>query len=277
MSIEAKLGNLTPLPGYLLYPDSKDKAEAYDKLPSDQAKFDEGGKWWSMYDLMDYFHSGIMPEHSKSNYFEFEIDFTSPHLKVASISDPNMVQELNSTMTTGLQSLASNVQNLISKLQVEASNKTLDISTGALLTNRRGGTTKRKLKRGGDGELAGQPPAAGLGTADQITALLSPANLEIECLKDIFRVKLNTWDRIFITNAKKNALPLSSILNLPKEENIIDQVKAATGATGATAATAATAAPAAGGAKTRRRKHANRRKTNKHKTNKHKTNRRRHK
>ena len=265
MSVEAKLGNLTPLPGYLLYPDSKDKAEAYDKLPSDQARFDEGGKWWSMYDLMDYFHSGIMPEHSKTNYFEFEIDFTSPHLKVSSITDPNMVQELNSTMTNGLQSLASNVQNLISKLQVEASNKTLDISTGALLTNRRGGA-KRKFKRGGDGEplpLAGQPPAAALGTADQITALLSPANLEIECLKDIFRVKLNTWDRIFITNGKKDKLPLHSALNMPQdhEENLIDQVRAATGATGATGATA----PAVGGTKTRRRK---RKHIKNHKTNK---------
>lgn len=243
MSIEAKLANLTPLPGNYLYPKDNAKAEAYDKLPSDEAKFKEGGKWWSMYDLMKYFHSGLLPEHSDANYFNFEIDFTSPHMKVAAVTDPNMVQELNSTMTTGLQTLASNVQNLISQLQVEANNATVGLTTSALTRPRIGGKGKGKGKgkRGGEGEVP-MAAAPAISTADKIKNLLSAENLEVECLKDIYRVKLNTWDRIFVTNGKKNNLGLSDTLNLTDEGALKTQVEAAIAA----------AAPAAGGARTRK-------------------------
>lgn len=252
MSSDAKLANLTPLPGKLLYPDDKEKASAYDNLPTDEAKFKEGGKWWSMYDLMKEFHNGILPEHSDANYFEFEIDFTSPHLKVAAVTDPNMLQEVNSTMTNGLQSLSSNIQNLISKLQMEANTALVSQTTSALARPQRGGSKgKGRNKRGG--QLPEAPaaapapalaPAAALAapaaTADQLTKLVSAESLEAECLKDIFRVKLNTWDRIFITNAKPNTLKAAASLNLPKESAIRDQVIAA--------------AQAQGGARTRKMK-----------------------
>ena len=242
MSIEAKLANLTPLPGNYLYPKDNAKAEAYDKLPSDEAKFKEGGKWWSMYDLMKYFHSGLLPEHSDANYFNFEIDFTSPHMKVAAVTDPNMVQELNSTMTTGLQTLASNVQNLISQLQVEANSAMVGLTTSAL-ARPRGGSKGKKNRRGGEGEVPpmAAAPAPAISTADKIKNLLSAENLEVECLKDIYRVKLNTWDRIFITNGKKNSLGLSDTLALTDEGALKTQVEAAIAA-----------APAAGGARTRK-------------------------
>ena len=257
MSVEAKLANLTPLPGDYLYPKDKAKAEAYDKLPSDEAKFKEGGKWWSMYDLMKYFHSGLLPEHSDANYFNFEIDFTSPHMKVAAVTDPNMVQELNSTMTTGLQTLASNVQNLISQLQVEANSAMVGLTTSAL-ASKRGGSKGKKNRRGGEGgevppmALAAAPapmaaaPAPMVSTADKIKNLLSAENLEVECLKDIYRVKLNTWDRIFVTNGKKNSLGLSDTLALTDVGALKTQVEAAI------AASAAAAPALIGGARTRK-------------------------
>ena len=247
---EPKITNLTPLPGNLLYPDNSTMADEYDKLPENVRLNERDGKHWSMYQLMKYFHSGILPEHSDSNYFEFEIDFTSPHLRIATIDDPNMVQEVHSTMTIGLQSLASKIQGLIGKLQVESSTNALQISQNAL--NRpRGG--KKKQRGGVEGDLAPAaavfPPAAAppLDTAGQLTALLNPSSLEAECLQDLFRVKLNTWDRIFITNGKKNSLPLSNILNLTKESTVVEQIKNAAAAPAAAAA--APAAAAAGGGK----------------------------
>ncbi len=237
---EPKISNLTPLPGNLLYPDDTKMAEEYDKLPENVRLNERDGKHWSMYQLMKFFHSGILPEHSDANYFEFEIDFTSPHLRISSIDDPNMVQELHSTMTTGLQSLASKIQGLIGKLQVESSTKALEISQNAINSRRVGGKKNKRGGAEGDPPLAAPappaapaplaapaPPAAPLDTAAQLTALLSPSGLEAECLQDLFRVKLNTWDRIFITNGKKNNLPLSSVLNLPKESKLVEEVKAA--------------------------------------------------
>ncbi len=257
---EPKISNLTPLPGYLLYPDNPTMADEYDKLPENVRLNERDGKHWSMYQLMKYFHSGMLPEHSDSNYFEFEIDFTSPHLRISSIDDPNMVQEVHSTMTIGLQSLASKIQGLIGKLQVESSTNALKISQDALNSGRRGGKNKKIKQHGGvDGDpalapapaAAGFPPAAAppLDTAGQLTALLSPSGLESECLQDLFRVKLNTWDRIFITNGKKNNLPLSTVLNLPKESAVVEQVKAA-----AAAAPAAAAAGVGGGKRYKTRK-----------------------
>jgi hypothetical protein len=224
---EAKLANLTPLPGKLLFPEDSDMAKAYDALPSDAERFAQGGKWWSMYDIMKHFHSGILPEHGDSNYFEFEIDFTSPHLKVVAITDPNLLQEVNSTMTLGLQSLASKVQGLIGQLQVEASQKAMEITQAAL--NKPRGGARKKNKKGGDTPLGmpGQPPAAPAaptGAVEQLTTLLNPNNLEAECLKDLFRIKLDTLTRIFITNAKDGRLPLASALNKPKQSAIEQQV-----------------------------------------------------
>lgn len=258
---EPKISNLTPLPGNLLYPDDSKLAEEYDKLPENVRLNERDGKHWSMYQLMKYFHAGILPEHSDANYFEFEIDFTSPHLRISSIDDPNLVQEVHSTMTTGLQSLASKIQGLIGKLQVESSTNALKISQEAMNRPTRGGN--RKKIRGGDTPLAAPAlpaapapaaapalpalPAAPLDTAAQLTALLSPTGLEAECLQDLFRVKLNTWDRIFITNGKKNNLPLSSVLNLPQESKLVEQVKAA--AANNLAAGPGAAAPGAGGGK----------------------------
>ena len=243
---QAKLANLTPLPGELLYATNTDMAKAYNAKP-DEEKFKEGGKWWSMYDLMKEFHSGILPEHGASNYLEFEIDFTSPHLKVASITDPNMVQEVNSTMTIGLQSLSSKIQALLAKLQMEANIAATTASTLGALRPRTGGKGRGKSKKWGGDETAAGPAAAGpaaaigapvVSAAEEINKLLSPVNLETECLKDLFRVKVNSWDRIFVTNAKKNNFPLKSVLNLVDPATVAEQVKIAAAAAAAEESTA---------------------------------------
>ena len=138
---EPRLSNLTPLPGKYLFPKDNNAASEYDKLP-DAEKFAKGGKWWSMYDLMQEFHSGIMTEQNDSNFFEFEIDFTSPHLRISTITDPNLSQEVNNTMTSGLQNLATKIQGLISKLQLEANASSQKNILDAMNRPSRGGKKK---------------------------------------------------------------------------------------------------------------------------------------
>ena len=225
--IEPKLSNLTPLPGKLRYPNDSDKAKAYDALPTDQDRLNDDGKWWSMYQIMKHFHSGIVPEHNDSNYFDFEIDFTSSHLRVAGIDDPNMVSEVNSTMTNGLQSLSSKIQSLLAQIQVEAANKAMAASTAGILARPTGGRNKKKQRGGFDPMNPGAAAAAApVTTAQQLTDLVAPINLEKECFRDLFRIKLNTWDRIFILSAKDGKLPLASALALVKPEDVADKVKA---------------------------------------------------
>jgi hypothetical protein len=244
---DSRLGPLTPLPSDYLYPGKDDASEKlrkeYDALPDDTARLNKGGKWWNMYDLMKYFHSGIMPELSDVNYINYEIDFTAPELKRAASADPALANEVNSSMTPGLQALSSKIQTLISQQQLAASKAALETTTSAITRPRSGG--KRKGKTGGanppgaaaaadagvppgvispPAAVIAAPPAAGVAPAaapvapvqETVDSLISVANLEAECLRDLFRVKLNSNNRIFITDAsKKVPLPFKTALNLP--------------------------------------------------------------
>jgi hypothetical protein len=201
-----KLGPLTPLPGEYIYPNSDDKSKenlAKYNAMSDDDKLANGGKWWSMFDLMKFFHSGFLPEHSDTNFINFEIDFTSPELKRAEVTDPTLKQEVYSSMTPGLQELSSKLLRLIAEMKVAATTNVAAAQSQGLGIGRRGGSKKNRKLKGGEGET--------------IDMLLDPMKLEEECLKDLFRIKLNSRNRIFITDSKPGKLALVDILNLPRD------------------------------------------------------------
>jgi len=217
-----RLGPLVPLPSDYLYPDndelSSKKREEYEKLPDDSARVAKGGKWWSMFDLMKYYHSGILPEHSDTNFINFEIDFTAPELTRANFTDPNLKNEIVNSMTPGLQALSGKLTRLISDMKVSATTNVAAASTSGLLRRGFGAdgpqgpqggkkSKKNKTKKGGEGET--------------IEQLIDPMKLEEECLRDLFRIKLNSRNRIFVTDSKKGTLPLSSTLNLPNAASAI--------------------------------------------------------
>jgi hypothetical protein len=215
-----RLGPLTPLPGEYLYPDSDDaskkRLETYNAL-SDADKLNRGGKWWSMFDLMKYFHSGILPEHGDTNFINFEIDFTSPELKRAESTDPTLKQEVMSSMTPGLQELSSKLLKQIADMKVAAT------------TNVAAATSQGLMGRMGMGQQPQAPVQGGSkkkktkgGAIETIEDLLNPMKLEEECLKDLFRIKLNSRNRIFITDSKKGSLALVETLHLPKAADIPD-------------------------------------------------------
>ena len=37
-------------------------------------------KWWSMHDIMKFYHSGLIPKENDANFFPYKIDLTAPEL-----------------------------------------------------------------------------------------------------------------------------------------------------------------------------------------------------
>jgi hypothetical protein len=223
-----RLGELTPLPPDYLYPNDENSRKIYEKLTIPD-QLNSGGKWWSMYDLMKYFHSGFLPEEGDSNYIRYEIDLTAPELKNAMSTDPNLKSTVDTSMMTGLTKLSGQLLGQVAKAkQMATESVAAATSSGLGLSVRRGG--KRKSWRGGDdtmqqgmmmqpgmmqqGMMQPEDPSA------EIAKLLKPENLEQECLNDVFQILFNSRNRIFITDSKPGSLALVSTLGIPPQPPI---------------------------------------------------------
>ena len=267
MALQQRLSSdLTPLPADYVFPDDTASQEIYEKMsPAD--RLNNGGKWWSMYDLMKFFHSGFLPENGETNFIRYEIDLTAPELTASKSTDPNLSTEVNTNMLNGLNKLSSQIVTKLAEVKNQATNAAAAAATSGLGLAARipqgpgGGGKSKKNKWGGDDPLpppygapsppppyGAPPPPPGYGApppptdpGSQITALVSAENLEKECLSDLFSILFNSRNRIFITDSKPGSLGLVSTLNIPKHPSLTAPV--------------AVPVPVIGGLRRRRRLH----------------------
>ena len=246
MALQQRLSSdLTPLPADYVFPDDTASQEIYEKMsPSD--RLNNGGKWWSMYDLMKFFHSGFLPENGETNFIRYEIDLTAPELTASKSTDPNLSTEVNTNMLNGLNKLSSPIVTKLAEVKNQATNAAAAAATSGLGLAARipqgpgGGGKNKKKKWGGDDTqpppygapsppppYGAPPPPPGYGApppptdpGSQITALVSAENLEKECLNDLFSILFNSRNRIFITDSKPGTLGLVSTLNIPKHPSL---------------------------------------------------------
>ena len=52
-------------------------------------------KWWSLHDIMKYYHNGIIPKENEANIFAFKIDLTAPELLQNKYRDQDLVNGFN--------------------------------------------------------------------------------------------------------------------------------------------------------------------------------------
>ena len=251
MALQQRLSSdLTPLPADYVFPDDKESQEKYEKMsPAD--RLNNGGKWWSMYDLMKFFHSGFLPENGETNFIRYEIDLTAPELAASKSTDPNLPNEVNTNMLNGLNKLSSEIVSKLAEVKNQATNAAAAAATSGLGLAARipqgpgGGGNYKKNKKGGEPPYGAPPPYGtppppygappppygapppGYGApppptdpGSQITALVSAENLEKECLNDLFSILFNSRNRIFITDSKPGSLGLVSTLNIPKHPSL---------------------------------------------------------
>lgn len=166
---------------------SAEEQKYYDTLKDKPVELEKRFKWWSMHDLMEYYHSGLMTKENKSNMFSYKIDLTGPELEINSARNPQLISNLNTAMGN-----LSKVTGEISKAFVDQQ------STSA--KSLQDSTLSAAMKRGGKKSKSNKKNTNKRGGAVDIATLFSGDRLKTECLNDLVLDTFNSRDRIFIVD-----------------------------------------------------------------------------
>ena len=214
---------------------SKDEQVVYDSVPEADRKLRY--KWWSMHDIMSYYHSGFIPLENNANIFAFRIDLTSPELIQNKYRDTGLgtgletaMMNLNDVTNAIAQTITSTREKLIMQQQETTLNATM----------RRGG--KGKKQKGGIYELK---PAI-TDPAFSPSEAFSAQKLKNECMNDLEKDIFNSRNRIFVVDGKLPMYTPPALDALQAQEKQLEEELARN---------ANVPAPAAGGRRKRRTTH----------------------
>jgi len=179
---------------------SKDEQIVFDMVPEAERKIRY--KWWSMHDIMKYYHSGFIPLENDANIFAFRIDLTAPELTQNKYRDNGLGSSLDSAMMN-----LNNVTNAIAQVFTDTKSKliTQQQETTMNATMRRGGRKGKKGSRKIKGGDSFQVNPNLNDPAFSITEAFSSQKLKNECLNDLEKDIFNSRNRIFVVDGK---LPL---------------------------------------------------------------------
>ena len=216
---------------------SKDEQVVYDSVPEADRKLRY--KWWSMHDIMSYYHSGFIPLENNANIFAFRIDLTSPELIQNKYRDTGLgtgletaMMNLNDVTNAIAQTITSTREKLIMQQQETTLNATM----------RRGG--KGKKQKGGIYELK---PAI-TDPAFSPSEAFSAQKLKNECMNDLEKDIFNSRNRIFVVDGKLPMYTPPALDALQAQEKQLEEELARN-------ANVPAPAPAAGGRRKRRTTH----------------------
>ena len=168
---------------------SEQEQKLYEQFKGNAPELEKRFKWWSMHDLMKYFHSGLMTKENDANMFSFQIDLTAPELEANAARNPQLLSSLNTAMSN-LSVITNEISADFSALQSETSNKLTQTVLDA--TSRKSGGNWKKSKKGG---------------APNFAEKFSADRLKKECLNDLKTDTFGSRDRIFVVDG---LLPLAS-------------------------------------------------------------------
>ena len=164
-------------------------------------------KWWSMYDIMKFYGSGLIPKANAANFFPFKIDLTAPGLLQNKYRDADLVNGFNVAMNK-LTNVSAAITDYYNKAQSKWTTETQKATLSAATSH--GGSKKEKNKKshkntsksnkkGGDSE-------AGI-TVDitkPINEIFSSDALKNQCTQALFDDVFHSRNRIFLVD---NQLP----------------------------------------------------------------------
>ena len=173
---------------------SKDEQAVYDMVPEAERKIRY--KWWSMHDLMKYYHNGLLTLENDANIFAFRIDLTAPELTQNKFRDSG----LGTGLDTAMMSL-NDVTNAISQVITGTREKliTQQQETTMNATMRRGGKKKgKKTQKGGVFDIV----PSFIDPAFTPSEAFSAKKLKNECMNDLEKDIFNSRNRIFVVDGK---------------------------------------------------------------------------
>jgi hypothetical protein len=238
-------GTVTPktIPREVL---SENEQVIYDSLTP--AERDVQYKWWSMHDILNYYHAkSLFTIENEANFFNFKIDLTKPELTDMKYRDPNLVMGFTQTMDN-LNDVTTAIANRFITEKAKFAQQQQD-STMNALSNRRGG--KKRKQKGG---------IFNVDPNEDISLAFSKEKLREECMVDLNKDTFTSRNRIFVVDSLP--LPLYTPPTLEVLKQTMEQTKAELAAQPGALMPGA-AAPAAGGRGRRTRKS---KKGRKHKT-----------
>ena len=189
---------------------SKDEQTVYDSLTP--AERDIQYKWWSMHDILKYYHSGFITLENDANFFNFKIDLTKAELADMKYRDPQLVAGLNQSMDN-LADVTTAIANRFIAEKAKFAQQQQD-STMRALTPRQQGGKKRKQK---GGIFAVDPN-------EDISLAFSKDKLREECMNDLFKDTFTSRNRIFLVDSLP--LPLYTAQTADALKQAMDQTKA---------------------------------------------------
>ena len=243
-------------------PEQKMFDEIKEKNPEEHA---QRYKWWSMYDIMKFYGSGLIPKANAANFFPFKIDLTAPGLLQNKYRDADLVNGFNVAMNklTNVSAAITDYYNKAqSKWTTETQKATLSAATSHGGKNNK--ITKKSIKKGGvgDGGIL-------VDITKPINEIFSSDALKNQCTQALYDDVFHSRNRIFLVD---NQLPTYTQPTYEQLRGNADKLaaekaalKAAPAAPAAPAAAAA-AAPAAGGGKKKRKHKTQKKKVKKNKS-----------
>ena len=223
-------------------------------------------KWWSMYDIMKFYGSGLIPKANAANFFPFKIDLTAPGLLQNKYRDADLVNGFEVAMTK-LNEVSNSIADYYNQANANWSKQTTEVALSRPAT--RGGKYKKRNqhsdktkknnknknnKKGGDAVTF--PPIV-VNINKKINEIFSGEVLKSQCTQALYGDVFHSRNRIFLVD---NQLPTYTQATYEQLRANADKLKAdKIAAKSAPAALAPAAAPAAapaqlGGRKQKTRK-----------------------
>jgi len=233
-------------------------------------------KWWSMYDIMKFYGSGLIPKVNAANFFPFKIDLTAPELLQNKYRDPDLVNGFEVAMSK-LNELSSSIADYYNQAQAKWTKETAAVTLSAA-TSKGGKRNISKPKTKKKGKKGGNSPTFVVDVNKKINEVFSASVLKDQCTQALFGDVFHSRNRIFLVD---NQLPtytqptyeqLRGNADKLKAEKITAAAQAQAQAQAAPAAAPAPAAPApapapapaGGGKRKQKQKQKQNRKTHKH-------------
>jgi hypothetical protein len=180
---------------------SEAEQKVYEKIEKDRPEeLKLRYKWWSLHDIMKYYHSGLIPIENEANFFSFKIDLTAPELLQNKYRDKDLVNGLDNAM-----SQLKEVTSAIAKYYIDAKAKWTTITSESMLnaSMRRGGTRSRKNKKNTQCDGGGEGRAIFTANIDQdVSEAFSYEKLKNQCTLSLFDDVFHSRNRIFLVNSQ---------------------------------------------------------------------------
>ena len=160
-------------------------------------------KWWSMHDIMKFYHSGLIPKENDANFFPFKIDLTAPELLQNKYRDQDLVNGFEVAMSK-LKDVTSAIAKYHTEAKAQWSNTMTQSTLGASI--RKGGNKYKKSKhhsRKSKNQRGGEEVFT-VNNNDDVNVAFSYEKLKDQCTLSLFNDVFHSRNRIFLVD---NQLP----------------------------------------------------------------------